>query len=128
MVDLSHLSRVLLIEDEALIALDIEMALRQAGVEEVVTAFTINEALGTLDQKSVCAAILDLHLAEGASHEVARRLHATGIPFMFSSGDAAGVAEFQDVPMVKKPFSSDIIVAALGDLVRPGPVARHATG
>lgn len=126
MVDLSHVPRVLLIEDEALIALDIEMALRQAGVEEILTVFTVHEALGTLDKQSVSAAILDLHLAEGSSHEVARRLHSTGIPFMFSSGDAAGVAEFDNVPIVTKPFSSEIIVAALGRLVDPCRITREA--
>lgn len=119
MADLSHVNRVLLVEDEALIALDVEMALRDAGVAEIITALSIDEAHNALNRQPPCAGVLDLHLgSDGLGQQIAERLRAAGIPFVFSSGSADRPDGFEDVPIVAKPFSSDAIVAAL----------RHVTG
>ena len=123
MASLSHISRVLLMEDEALIALDVEMALRDAGVSDIVTAFTTDEALGALDQHTICAAILDIHVGQTESYDVARRLRGRGIPFVFSTGTSAELPEFDDVPLVLKPYSSDAIVEALSRVTGPSAMA-----
>lgn len=114
MADLSHLSRVLVVEDEALIALDMEATLRDAGVAEIVAAVSVDEALLAIDNGDLHGAVLDLHLGRnGWSYDIAYRLEARGIPFVFSSGSADIAEDFRHVPMVKKPFSADQLLAAL---------------
>lgn len=114
MVNLSHLLRVLVVEDESLIAFDVEMTLRDAGVREIVSAASVDDALALIEQLPLDAAILDLQLGRGGwSHAVAQQLRARGIPFIFSSGTAAAVDDFRDVPFVTKPFSTDQLLAAL---------------
>ncbi|MEO8758618.1 MAG: response regulator [Devosia sp.] len=114
MANLSHLSRVLVVEDEGLILLDLESSLLDAGVAAVVTAATLDEALLAVDAGQFDAAVLDLHLGRsGWSYEIARRLVQKGVPFIFSSGTVAIADGFREVPLVMKPFSSDQLVAAL---------------
>jgi len=114
MASLAHLSRLLVVEDEALILLDIEMTLRDMGVADVVTASAVDEALAVIDAGGLDAAVLDLHLGPtGWSYGVARRLQADGIPFIFSSGTVDVAEGFQTVPLVMKPFSGEQLAAAL---------------
>ena len=114
MANLSHLSRVLVVEDEALIALDIEVTLRDAGVGAIVSAAAVSEALAMIDQEQLDGAVLDLHLGRsGWSYDVAHRLRAKGVPFVFSSGTTDVVEGFDDVPLVAKPFSTGELLAAL---------------
>jgi len=114
MADLTPLSRILLLEDEGLIALDIETALQDAGVAEVTTVSNVADALGAIDGSMFNAAILDLRLgADSWSYDVARRLREKGTPFIFSSGSADVDDAYRDVPLVAKPFSSDQLVAKL---------------
>lgn len=116
MANLSHLQRVLALEDEALILLDIEMTLADAGVARVVTASTLDEALAALDTGRFDAAVLDLHIGQsGWSYEVAERLRALDVPFIFSSGTVDVVDGFADVPLLTKPFSSEQLLAALAE-------------
>jgi DNA-binding NtrC family response regulator len=114
MADLSHLSRVLVVEDEGLIALDVETTLRDAGVRDIVSAANVADALALIARVPLDAAILDLHLGRGGwSHVVAEQLRAKGVPFIFSSGTVAVVDGFRDVPFVAKPFATDQLLAAL---------------
>ena len=114
MADLTPLSRILVLEDEGLIALDIETALQDAGVAEVTTVSNVADALGAIDGSMFNAAILDLRLgADSWSYDVARRLREKGTPFIFSSGSADVDDAYRDVPLVAKPFSSDQLVAKL---------------
>ncbi len=115
MADLSHLSRMLIVEDEALILLDLQSTLEDAGVSEVVTAVSLDEALALIEQHSFDAAVLDLHLnRSGWSYAAAQQLEAKGVPFVFSSGtvDVAD-SRFGHVPLVSKPFAPDELVGAL---------------
>lgn len=114
MATLSHLSRVLVLEDEGLIALDIEVTLRDAGVADVVLSASVDDALAVIEKTELDAAVLDLHLGRsGWSYEVARRLQAKAIPFIFSSGTVDVTDGFRDVPLVMKPFSTDQLLATL---------------
>ena len=114
MANLSHLSRVLVVEDEGLILLDIEQTLRDAGASDILLASTAADALQMIDAADFDAAVLDLHLGRGGwSYDTARRLVEKGVPFVFSSGTIDVVEGFRNVPLVMKPFSSDQLVAAL---------------
>jgi CheY-like chemotaxis protein len=105
---------MLVLEDEALILLDMEMNLAEFGVGEIVTATSIDEAMAAIDRHRFDAAMLDLHLGvTGWSYDVARRLEALGVPFIFSSGTVDIADGFQHVPLVIKPFTTDQLLAAL---------------
>jgi len=114
MADLSHLRRILVVEDEALILLDLEQTLAEAGVETVLAASTVADALKMVDMGEPDAAILDLHLGrDGWSYDVAHRLKEKGVPFVFSSGTVEVADGFHDVPLVLKPFASNHLIETL---------------
>lgn len=114
MADLSHVSRILLLEDDGLIALDIEATLQDAGAGEVTCLATIEDALRAIDASIFNAAILDLRIgANGWAYDVAGRLKQRGVPFIFSSGTMEIADDYRDVPLVMKPYSSDQLVSAL---------------
>ena len=114
MADLSHLRRILVVEDEALILLDVEQTLAEAGAETVLSAVTTDDALAIIEAATLDAAVLDLHLGrDGWTYEIARRLQQKGVPFVFSSGSVEAADGFQDVPLVTKPFSADQLIGAL---------------
>jgi CheY-like chemotaxis protein len=114
LANLTHLDRVLVVEDEALIMLDIEATLLDAGVKQVATATSVEEALRAIDSDSLDGAVLDLHLGRsGWSYDVARRLQQKGVPFVFSSGTVEAADGFRDVPLVIKPFLAEQLIAGL---------------
>jgi CheY-like chemotaxis protein len=114
MATLSHLNRMLILEDQALILLDLEMTLAEAGVAEIYSATTTDDAMAIVERGGLDAAVLDLHLgATGWSYDVARRLEALKVPFIFSSGTVDIADGFQHVPLLTKPFSEDQLLSAL---------------
>jgi DNA-binding response OmpR family regulator len=114
---LSHVARILLLEDDGMIALHIETTLVDAGVGEVVYLARIEDALRAIEASSFNAAILDLRIgARGWAYDVAGRLRQKGVPFIFSSGAGEVMEIYRDVPLVMKPFSSDQLIAALVDV------------
>jgi len=117
MAGLSHLRRMLVLEAEALILLDLEQTLTEAGVETVLVAATTDDALAIVDAAALDAAILDLNLGRGGwSYDVARRLQQNGVPFVFSSGTNDVVEGFEGIPMVLKPLSSDQMINTLREV------------
>jgi CheY-like chemotaxis protein len=101
---------VLLVEDQALIAMDTEDLLRSLGAAEVVTAPTVDMALNQLSQTRPDCAVLDLNLGVETSEPIAFALQERGIPYVFATGYRDSVAIpriFSDVPVVRKPVSHD---------------------
>ena len=80
--------RVLLVEDEALVALDLEMTLQDAGAETVGPASRLSRALAIAERETVDAAVLDVMLGREESFPLADRLHARGVAVVFHSGHA----------------------------------------
>ena len=99
--------RILVVEDEMLISIDIEDTLKALGCEVVGPTGKLDTALelarGTLD-----AAILDITIRGGKVFPVAEELQARGVPFVLSSGygDWALPPAFQNLPRLTKPFTS----------------------
>lgn len=109
---------VLLVEDQVLIAMDAEMMLADAGIENVVTASSSADALNRLKTFTPAVAILDINLGRDTSVPVAEELARLGIPFVFATGydDRSIVPEgFADVPVVRKPYDSAALLKALTD-------------
>jgi DNA-binding response OmpR family regulator len=99
--------RILLVEDEVLIALDCEAMLLGLDVGEVRRARTVAEGLCLLEKERFDAAILDVRLGDGDSLPLARRLAELGVPFGLVSGlvDEAIPAGLKGHPQMSKPFN-----------------------
>lgn len=113
-------TRVLLVEDEAIIAMTAEDMLEELGCETAGIASTLAEAMDAVGAVSFDLALLDINLNGAESLPVAERLRAMGRPFVFTTGyGAAGSGdEYCDVPLVTKPYRlaelGKAIEAALG--------------
>lgn len=111
--------RCLLLEDELLIALDIEQILRGAGAAIVVSFADVDQAMAALRGGArFDVAILDVLLgsASRTSDDVAQTLQLQKTPFVFLTGmrDASEQAKkFPAVPVVHKPFVPELLLAAV---------------
>jgi CheY-like chemotaxis protein len=100
--------KVLLVEDNPIIAMNTESLLEDLGVAEVVIAANVREALASVDKSDFDFAILDLHLGDGEdSLPVAARLTELGVRFVFATGfgESLDVAEVHGaVATLSKPY------------------------
>lgn len=98
--------RVLVVEDETLIAMDIEAALQALGCAVIGPTGKLETAL-QLANSDLDAAILDVTIRGGKVFPVAERLLALGIPFVLASGygDWALPEHLRDQPRLTKPFT-----------------------
>jgi CheY-like chemotaxis protein len=105
--------RVLVVEDEALVILDLEQTLSALGCQ-VVRLQNLGVELKTLmEAKPVDAAVLDVDIAGQPSYPLADALSELGIPIIFATGFASVDNRYHHVPMLEKPYSSDELQAAL---------------
>jgi CheY-like chemotaxis protein len=106
---------VLVVEDEALIALDVQMTLEDLD-HDIVVAGSNAAAEAALALQRFDLAILDYRLMDGNTDRLARRLRQAGIPFVVCSGSAS-VTElgevFQNTTFLPKPFTTDRLVEAV---------------
>ena len=79
---------ILIVEDQAIIALDLESAVEESNGQVIGPASTVREALKLLHTNRVDAAILDANLPDGDVTPVAEELIAAGIPFLINTGVA----------------------------------------
>ncbi|HWL82011.1 MAG TPA: response regulator [Roseomonas sp.] len=107
--------RILVVEDEALIAMLVEDALLEAGACVLGPAATVEEALTLFREERPEAAVLDINLAGQASTPVADTLVEHAIPFVVATGyGAAGLPErHREVPVLAKPYDPRDLIAAL---------------
>jgi DNA-binding response OmpR family regulator len=113
--DLLEGLRILVLEDEFLIAMDVEQLCRDNGAIEVEIRTTMED----LDEGQLAgfdAAIIDVMLGGVSTLDFARRLAERGVPFIFSTGyaDNRDIARlFPDVGVVGKPYSGEALIAAV---------------
>lgn len=108
---------ILVLEDEYLIAMDVEQTCLEWGAEKV----TIVRSVDALSDEHLAdgaydAAVLDLRLGGQSTVGVAERLEGIGIPFVFATGmsDIDELTQrFAKVPVVAKPYSCDDLVRIL---------------
>lgn len=107
---------VLLVEDQALIAMDVEDALRQLGATAVASAPTVQSAATEIDRRVPDCAVLDINLSGETSLSVAESLLSHGVPFIFATGyreNAMIPDRLAHVPIVRKPISPAALVDKL---------------
>ena len=104
--------RILIIEDEFLVSLEIAAVLTDAGYDVLEPAATVESALTGLDQEPVDAVILDRNLGGRDAHEVATKLKGRSVPFVFLTGYGPETVpqQFRDVPVIVKPFDDRQLV------------------
>ncbi len=113
--------RVLIVEDESLVAMLLETILEDMGCIPVGPASTVEEGLTMAeDEAPLDAALLDVNVAGHQIFPVAAILRARGVPFVFSTGYGEGGLpdEWRGQPTLQKPFSEaairDALMKALG--------------
>lgn len=108
--------RVLLVEDEAIIAMTAEDMLEELGCSTAATASNLSEALSLAGEPAAFdVALLDINLNGQQSLPVAALLRAAGKPFAFTTGyGAAGSgADYADVPLITKPYQISDLEGAI---------------
>src|SRR5690242_12731185 len=111
--------RALLVEDEGAVALLIEDMLVELGVNIVASVARLSEACEVARTAALDLAVLDVNLAGEMVFPVAHILRERQIPFIFSTGyGAAGPdKQFNDVPVITKPFAMGQLNRALQTLL-----------
>ena len=107
---------VLIVEDDAIIALDFEDTILGFGVKTVRACSSVARALQLIADRAPDFALLDVSLASGNSFVVAEKLQAMKIPFVFITGYGSRVglpAALSGTPALPKPYTSDALEAAL---------------
>ena len=108
-----HITRLLLVEDEPLVAFDNEHALGDAGFTIVATVPGATAALAALGDE-VDLVVSDVNLADGTGVEGARAAHAAGVPVLFVTGACPEEARALAAGCLAKPYLPRELVAAIG--------------
>lgn len=113
---------VLIVEDEYILALDLQRVLAQRGFTVLGPSGTVAHALNLIRQVRPDAAVLDLTLGGEKVTPVAHLLKSLGVPFLLATAsDAAELARhpvFADITNVGKPTDSNELVQGVHDLIR----------
>ncbi len=109
--------RILLVEDEAIIALDLKAIIRKANGEVIAYAANLAKALKLVNTPGLSLAILDFRLRLENSLPVASKLHSAGVPFLFYTGNAPSIPEiFPGAPVLPKPVDPARLISTLAYL------------
>lgn len=116
---------ILLVENEPLIAMDLEVMLRSAGYADIGHVVSVEQAFEWLGTQSPAAVILDLMVRDGKTTPVARHLHASGTPFLVYSGLERAEVQydvvFDDAIWLSKPCTQSDLVLAIEQALRLSP-------
>jgi CheY-like chemotaxis protein len=107
---------VLIVEDDPIIALDLEDTILGFGVSTVRTVGNVTRALAMIADRVPDFALLDVGLIREKSFAIAEKLAALDVPFVFVTGYGADVrlpAAFADRPRLPKPCQTEALAAAL---------------
>lgn len=119
MADLSG-RRILIVEDEIMIALALQDTLEELGCVVIGIAQRIEQGLRLIHAHgaSIDAATLDVRLGDTTSYDIACALDARGIPFVITSGydNASQLIGYEKRPMLRKPYHRDALEQALKGL------------
>ena len=111
--------RVLVLEDEPLIAIMVRGWLTELGCETVGPAHTVPSALALIDGGALDGAILDVTIGDQDCSSVADALRHKGIPFALATGRAPDAlsAAYADAPSLPKPYDFAAVRGILSRLL-----------
>ncbi|MEM7729910.1 MAG: HWE histidine kinase domain-containing protein, partial [Pseudomonadota bacterium] len=116
--------RVLLVEDNVVLAMDMVQSLTELGASSVETCSTIAEAQRHVDHGTFDFAVLDMNLRGVVSFDLARTLKAQGTPFLFVTGYGSGMdvpAELRSTRILTKPIDDVSLSQAIGSILKDAP-------
>jgi light-regulated signal transduction histidine kinase (bacteriophytochrome)/ActR/RegA family two-component response regulator len=115
------LGRVLLLEDNLVIAMDTGSKLKKLGATDTCLASTVQRARRLVADRDIDFAVLDVNLNNETSVDIAQELHAAGIPFVLATGYGADnkvLADFPDCKVLKKPYDLDTMSAVISSVLQ----------
>ncbi len=108
--------RTLIVEDEMLLALELEHEVEAGGHRVIGLASDLSEAMALIEQEQPEFAFVDIHLRDGPTGiAIGRHLASKGIPFVFVSGNIKRIpADFEGaLGAIEKPYTSNGLQNAL---------------
>lgn len=107
--------RILLVEDEMMVALLVESMLGELGHDVVGPVARLDKALVMAERERLELAILDINIDGRDVYPIAAALAVRGIPFIFATGYGQGGlrAPYRDRPTLQKPYRRDDLKAAI---------------
>ncbi|MCH8684996.1 response regulator [Pedomonas mirosovicensis] len=107
--------RALVVEDETLVAIFLEDLLEELGCVVVGCAGQVARALALIEALQPDIAIIDINLAGEPAYPIAEAMKQRGAPFIFATGygDGAVSPEWQDWPVLHKPYQQSDLEQAL---------------
>lgn len=110
-----QITRLLVVEDEPLVAFDTEHFLSDARYEIVATVDSVAAALSVLaDGAAIDLVLVDISLADGSGIDVARAARARGVPVLFVTGSCPVEAADLAAGCLSKPYAQRDLLAAIG--------------
>jgi PAS domain S-box-containing protein len=124
-------TRILIVEDEALVALQLQNDLEEAGHHVIGPARSLKHGLMLASREEIHMALLDVRLGSDTSEAIAEELLSRKIPFAFATGyaDYSMLPEhLRSAPKLSKPYVTKDIRKIIDSLIvhREVPVARHS--
>ena len=119
--------RALLIEDNAIVALDTQDMLGAMGFDPIDIAASVAEALVLMQAHSYSAAVVDLVVKDGSSRPAMDQLIKAGVPFVIASGyvnDGTAAPALKSAPQITKPYDEALLRAALVEARRQASRGR----
>lgn len=112
--------RVLVVEDEFFLASDVQYELESAGFEVAALCRDVDSAIAFLDANEVDCAVLDINLGGIVSFDIAERLKAQNVPFLFVTGYDERIipVDYTEQPYIPKPARYRSIVDAVSAITR----------
>ena len=120
--------KLLVVDDQFLVASLAEDIVLEAGAREAVIATNESEARTALERPDrFDGAVIDVNLGDRPGFELARALLKSAIPFVFATGYGGDIAlpdEFHGIPVVAKPYTAEMLVGPLAEAIRRGSKDR----
>ncbi|MDB5690471.1 MAG: hypothetical protein JWL91_2347 [Sphingomonas bacterium] len=108
--------RLLIVEDEPLVAFDNEHFLTDKGFEVVATVDTVADALAAIGTHAIDLILADVNLSDGNGIDVAHAARAKGIPVLFVTGACPIEAQAVSLGCLAKPYAQRDLIDALDAL------------
>jgi CheY-like chemotaxis protein len=109
-----RISRIMIVEDEPLVAFDNEYMLKDAGYEVVATVDSLADAIAVIEAQALDLILTDISLSgEGDGTDVARAAGARDIPVLFVTGNCSEEAKSLALGCLSKPYSERVLLSAL---------------
>jgi len=109
-----RISRIMIVEDEPLVAFDNEHMLTDAGYEVVATVANLADARAVIEAEALDLVLTDISLSgDGDGTDVARAAGAKGIPVLFVTANCSEQAKSLALGCLSKPYSERVLLSAL---------------